>query len=93
VGFSLVVLLAESHCPQADGRDIEIAVADATVIHEDKLPEIDGAAILRARGTIGRIFLRGMFMRKMDGKCDFRKVHYEPEFKGGNYAIEDCARR
>jgi hypothetical protein len=29
----------------------------------------------------------------MDGKRAFRKVHYKPEYKGGNYAIEDCARK
>jgi hypothetical protein len=28
-----------------------------------------------------------------DGKLAFRKYYYEPEFKGGNYGVEDCARK
>lgn len=28
-----------------------------------------------------------------DGKLSFRKYYYEPEFKGGNYGLEDCVKK
>ncbi len=28
-----------------------------------------------------------------DGKLTFRKYYYEPEYKGGNYGIEDCVKK
>lgn len=28
-----------------------------------------------------------------DGKLSFRKYYYEPEFKGGNYGIEECVKK
>ncbi len=30
---------------------------------------------------------------KSGGKWAFRKYYYEPEFKGGNFGIEDCVQR
>nr|WP_269106618.1 hypothetical protein [Massilia sp. TS11] len=33
------------------------------------------------------------FSKRKDGKWSFRKFYYEPEFKGGNFGMEDCVRR
>ena len=33
------------------------------------------------------------FSRNKKGKWSFRKYYYEPEFKGGNFGIEDCVQR
>jgi len=33
------------------------------------------------------------FKRHRSGKWAFRKYYYEPEFKGGNFGIEDCVQR
>ncbi|HJV01327.1 MAG TPA: hypothetical protein VJ752_12310 [Burkholderiaceae bacterium] len=33
------------------------------------------------------------FAESRDGKWSFHKFYYEPEFKGGNFGVEDCERR
>jgi hypothetical protein len=33
------------------------------------------------------------FRKNKTGKWTFRKYYYEPEFKGGNFGIEDCTQR
>jgi len=33
------------------------------------------------------------FKKGKDGRLAFRKYYYEPEFKGGNYGIEDCVKQ
>jgi hypothetical protein len=33
------------------------------------------------------------FAKDKGGKWSFHKYYYEPEFKGGNFGIEDCVRR
>lgn len=33
------------------------------------------------------------FTKKTGGKWAFKKYYYEPEFKGGNFGIEECTQR
>jgi hypothetical protein len=33
------------------------------------------------------------FAKGKGGKWSFHKFYYEPEFKGGNFGVEDCVRR